>query len=599
MMRAQQLAGLLVLFVIIISAATYKTVTAKPVDPMLRDAQLAYELQKLELKQQNLKRYDALKFYGLIGAFGAINLSVLLVVGGIVRSKITQASVHVAHIGQHGAIPVHQKDLREFYQIAANLSLAEIEAAATHSHEQAYQISRQMIEDITEYTRAITGRRAGLFAGSSARADLLQSALPASSSVPTFADLLQNGLAAPGKPMVLGFHQGQPQLRSLKDLKSLAIAGWQGSGKTMSTAYIIASSVLAHGAQVYVVDPHKNHAEGLYALIKPLESTGHVHVINPFDTPTLIRNLEATLDRRLAGKEPSEPGILLVIDELASLAKMDCFDVLVGFLERCTEETRKANITFIGGSLKWTARHFKGRADIRGCMNSMLIHKTKPSQADLLLEDAHDKNLVKQIQRPGEAILSTDFSAAVLISMPFCARKDMETVAAMVKEAHGAAKLPRLDMETERAAAVCHDEAVEPETAVIVEPAREETTPENAIPLASKFQKARTVSAPRPDAKLPSSVIPFDLRRRKAQSNRAAAVRPDQLTLEQIHEAFQQRKMQEPNFTQAELARQCRISVGHLGNILRGQRPLTSQNKEKLFKILFLKENVKMPAISA
>ena len=146
-------------------------------------------------------------------------------------------------------------------------------------------------------------------------------------------------------------------------------------------------------------------------------------------------------------------------------------------------------------------------------------------------------------------------------------------------------------METERAA-----EAIRPDEAV--EPAREETTPENAIPLASKLQKTRTVSAPRPDAKLPSSVIPFDLRRRKAQSNRAA-VRPEQLTLEQINEAFQQRKMQEPNFTQAELARQCRISVGHLGNILRGQRPLTSQNKEKLFKILFLKENVKMPAISA
>ncbi len=136
------------------------------------------------------------------------------------------------------------------------------------------------------------------------------------------------------------------------------------------------------------------------------------------------------------GKEPSTPGILLVIDELARLAKIECFDELVIFLERCTEETRKANMTFIGGSHKWAARHFKGRADIRGCMNSMLINKTKPSQADLLLEDSHDKNLVKQIQHPGEAILVTDFDTPILVSMPLCTRDDMNTVVDIVNSTY-------------------------------------------------------------------------------------------------------------------------------------------------------------------
>ncbi len=62
--------------------------------------------------------------------------------------------------------------------------------------------------------------------------------------------------------MILGYSQGQPQFRSLSDLKSLAIAGWQGSGKTLSTAYIIASSVLAQGVYAYVVDPHKIMKKG-------------------------------------------------------------------------------------------------------------------------------------------------------------------------------------------------------------------------------------------------------------------------------------------------------------------------------------------------
>ncbi len=39
-----------------------------------------------------------------------------------------------------------------------------------------------------------------------------------------------------------------------------------------------------------------------------------------------------------------------MIDELARLAKMECFEELLNLLERCTEETRKANITFFGSS---------------------------------------------------------------------------------------------------------------------------------------------------------------------------------------------------------------------------------------------------------
>jgi hypothetical protein len=196
--------------------------------------------------------------------------------------------------------------------------------------------------------------------------------------------------------------------------------------------YLIASTALAYGMKVYAIDPHKGHEKGLYALIQPLTETELVEAINPFDTPAFLKSLSATLDRRLRGDESSARGILLVIDELARMAKMDCFEALVTFLERCTEETRKANITFIGGSPKWTARHFKGRADIRGCMNSALIHKCKPSQADLLLEDSKEKKLVEHLQRPGDAILVTDFAGTRQVSMPFCSRQDMETVAKMI-----------------------------------------------------------------------------------------------------------------------------------------------------------------------
>ena len=258
--------------------------------------------------------------------------------------------------------------------------------------------------------------------------------LPAGFGTPTFSALLRSGEIDRGKPLIVGYEQGQPQYRKLDVFKSMAIAGHQGSGKTRSMGYLIACAAVACDARVYVCDPHGKDADSLYALIKPLEQTPLVTIINPFDLPVLITQLETTLNRRLSGEERSDPPILFVIDELARVAKMEVFDTLLQFIERCTEETRKANITFFGGSPKWTARHFKGRADIRGCMNSMLIHKTKPSQAELLLEDSQDKKLVRELQRPGDAILVTDFGDPHIVSMPLAERDDMQIVADLINK---------------------------------------------------------------------------------------------------------------------------------------------------------------------
>ncbi|MCP5001115.1 MAG: hypothetical protein GY933_20830, partial [Hyphomicrobiales bacterium] len=280
--------------------------------------------------------------------------------------------------------------------------------------------------------RALAGKR-GLTA-KDAPALNAPEALALPTSTPTMADLLHNGEIGPGKPLITGYNRqtGQPERRVLKDLKSVAVAGAQGSGKTASEAYLIGSAVLNYGVKAYVIDPHKHHPEGLHHLIEPLEQTGHVAVINPFDTPVLLDMLNRHLENRLNGSESSEQGILLVIDELARLAKMDCFDVLITFLERCTEETRKANMTFIGGSTKWNARHFKGRADIRGCMNSALVHRCKPSQAELLLEDPKDKKMMHDITQPGHAVLMTDCDTTKRVQIPFCTRQDMERIAAMI-----------------------------------------------------------------------------------------------------------------------------------------------------------------------
>lgn len=354
-----------------------------------------------------------------------------IIVGGLVLiacfglAKIRKSSVHIYRIGEYNEIPVHHKDLSIATPIAMGLMNAEQLKQENGGLEKAFKIYETLADIQIKQARSLGFRQPLALPGGQ---DIPQEVRP----TPTLAELLQRGELAPGRASILGYAQGEPIKRSLRDCKSLAVTGQQGSGKTLTIAYLVSVSVLCDHALAYVIDPHHGHAEGLSTYLQPLIETGRAQTVGSFETPQLIRQLDHLLDRRLAGIENSDPTIIFVIDELARLAKLDIFDGLVAFLERCSEETRKANIVFIGASHKWTARHFKNRADIRACMNSALIHNTKPSMADLLLEDAHDKKLVKEITQPGQAILMTDFSQTQVIQIPYLTIQDVQQIAQRV-----------------------------------------------------------------------------------------------------------------------------------------------------------------------
>lgn len=250
--------------------------------------------------------------------------------------------------------------------------------------------------------------------------------------VPTFRHLLQQGEIAPGNPLIMGYNGGKPEYRDLSAIKSLGVGGLQGSGKTWSAAFFLGSALYAYNAEGFLLDPHGGHNKSLTARISPLIQQGFVRKINPLDTKLFLEQLDTRLDCRLDGKEPCEPAIIVVFDELSRLFKAatkDIQTILIRFLERCTEETRKGGIIFCGISPKWNARHFGNRADIRGCLNSVLVHKMKSSQAKFLLEEPEEKKMLKSISKPGEGILITDYSGPIQVSMPVCTKQDFQWLA--------------------------------------------------------------------------------------------------------------------------------------------------------------------------
>ncbi len=176
----------------------------------------------------------------------------------------------------------------------------------------------------------------------------------------------------------------------------------------------------------------------------------------------------------------------------------------------------------------------------------MLIHKTKPSQADLLLEDAQDKKLVKQVQSPGEAILVTDYATPVVVSMPLCSRQAMETIAEMIittkytkdtkmEENTGSVVLRDGEGEKDHNNAALHGGEGD-NTKVSVN---------RQAPIDNRQSKARK-PARKPTRKqgtrrLPEEVIPLAAQRQKHRR----LTTPAQLTVEMIVDQIAYRKQQE------------------------------------------------------
>lgn len=380
---------------------------------------------------------DNIHWYGGLKRSFTACFALLMILGPVAiifawaKAHIERSVVHIFQIGNN-KIPVHKRNLPIASQIVMGLTTAEKLDKLDTGIEKAVEIYTAVAD-----LQLRLSRNHALSPSSNVWPALSESS-PMVVSSPHFRELLDTNQIAPGKPLIMGFNeQGQAQCRAPEDIKSMAVAGWQGSGKTLSTAYLVASILYQYPtAEIFVIDPHRDHPKGLTAIIAPLAASDRLHLVNPVETHQILSQLFQLMDARLSGSQPSDPPVFLVIDELPRLAKSlsdEHFELFIKFLEAATEETRKTNITFIGAGTKWDARNFKNRKDIRAGMPSLLVHKCKPSQADLLLEDSQEKKLVKALKAPGECLLATSHDAdPQLVRMPLITAQDIRHLVTLV-----------------------------------------------------------------------------------------------------------------------------------------------------------------------
>lgn len=245
--------------------------------------------------------------------------------------------------------------------------------------------------------------------------------------VPSFSELLAAGKFQAGSPLVFGFQEsGSPKMGTWQDAYSLGIAGLSGYGKSATIRFLMSESLLTKAVgRFYVIDPHFPHEKSLLASLGDLKDAPQVtYAENPIDTADLIIDINAAIDRRMKGQEPSEPLMVVVIDELIPAVKT--FPAVSRLVERIGMESRKAGVYGIFASQSWNGDK-TGGTTARDNLTALLVHRMKPKQANTLLQDS---GLARKVTRlnPGQVLFAPTSSDPELLTVPYCSKSDMPEV---------------------------------------------------------------------------------------------------------------------------------------------------------------------------
>jgi len=163
-------------------------------------------------------------------------------------------------------------------------------------------------------------------------------------SVPTFGQLLDQGLIGPGRPLILGYNAatGQAITGGWKDLYSCGVGAQQGAGKTWLLAFLLAQSTAA-GGRLIICDLHAGDDESLANRIAGLTPALMCDIANtPKAIVTTLEFANDKLERRKsnAARWP----IVVCCDEWTSLLRTPAGAALPQYIQNIAEQGRKFNV---------------------------------------------------------------------------------------------------------------------------------------------------------------------------------------------------------------------------------------------------------------
>ncbi len=538
------LLGIIILAAVIIIAVMYQVWFAGPDDERLREA-------KIHTQEKNIYWYSTAYKVAFTTVLGVLLISVLMISYSIARSKLKKASVHTYKIGQYNEVVVHEKDLSIAAPIAMGLMNAEQLKQMNGGVERAFELYTKMAEVQAKQIQALVGRR-GLTPGAPNVSGVTlpfqetsELPPPQAQDIPTFQELLTNGAIARGEPMILGYEHGIPRHGSFLDIYSAAVAGESGSGKTATLLFLIGSGLVSCSIRFLGIDPHYPHPKSLGFKTKPLWESGLMRMATyKDDMLTMLNDVERTIDNRLKQVDRDTTPVVLVIDELAFLAKTSIGNAIAHTMERISTEGRKCAVYMLASSQTWLVARTGSSSVVRDTLTSAFVHRIKPKQANLLLQDKEEAEKVKKhVKQAGDVLLCPVNDDSVVCKMPFTTETDMHMVANMLES-----------------------EAID----VTPQPLKDDGVP-------ALSEKIRSKQLPEPSTELADSAV---------LSQQTETFDAKLLTIEILKERMEASPLNN-NEWQKQLADVSGVSESLVENIIEGKRKLTVRTAKRLVPYLF------------
>jgi hypothetical protein len=197
-------------------------------------------------------------------------------------------------------------------------------------------------------------------------------------AVPTFAQLLDQGMIGPGRPLILGYDAatGQAITGAWKDLYSCGVGAQQGAGKTWLLAFLLAQSA-AGGGRLIICDLHAGDDESLANRIGALAPAFMRDIAS---TPKEIESAFAFADDKLEKRKTNNARwpIVLVADEWTSLLRTSAGSFLPQHIQNIAEQGRKFNVNGILAAQAWTKA---ASSDVRNQLTSHYVMRQRPEEA--------------------------------------------------------------------------------------------------------------------------------------------------------------------------------------------------------------------------
>jgi hypothetical protein len=219
--------------------------------------------------------------------------------------------------------------------------------------------------------------------------------------IPKVSDMLAQELLD-GVTLYLGYtiteEKVEPYTGTFNDVRTFAIAGKGGSGKTVRLFFLLLQCILAH-ATVYLCDPHGDDSGSITGMLEPLSSWIKCAVTDfRGDIEGQIMNavvaFRDTMERRVHGLDKSRTPQVLAVDEVTRMIFHEVYGA--DFVDICckvADEYRKFGGYLIVVGQSWTAAG-RGKkvtdllARLKRALHAKFVHRLDKEYAKYFFTDS-------------------------------------------------------------------------------------------------------------------------------------------------------------------------------------------------------------------